>query len=212
MKLVDRSVNGFIDEVDSKSPAPGGGSVAALAGSIGVSLARMVGHLTIGRKKFLALDEDIQKEFTIAFDKLDSLNERLRVLIDEDTLAYNKVMNAFRMPKDTDSEKSLRSKAIEDATYDAISVPLEISTLSLDALKGIVTICKYGNKNAITDCGVATHMLYSAIEGGILNVKINLGGISDTNYVDDLNKKCTQLSRDGNELKNSILEVVNNNI
>ena len=126
MRLIDLKVNEFIEQVDSSSPAPGGGSVSALASSLGVALARMVSHLTIGKKKFQAFDEVIQNEYTTRFNHLESILEQLLVLIDQDTEAFNEIMKAFKMPKETDDEKTKRNEAIEKATLGAIKVPYEI--------------------------------------------------------------------------------------
>ena len=105
MKLIDMKVLDFTNLVDSKSPAPGGGSVSALCGSLGTSLARMVGHLTIGKKKFLALDVNIQKQFIEVIHSLEGLKNELLMLVDKDTEAFNQIMLAYKMPKDTPERK-----------------------------------------------------------------------------------------------------------
>lgn len=110
MKLIDMKVIDFSNEVDSKSPAPGGGSVAALASNIGISLGRMMGNLSFGKKKFEALDEDIKKEFKEKFEKLGSIRDNLLELVDKDTESFNEVMKAFKLPKETDEQKSIRKK------------------------------------------------------------------------------------------------------
>ncbi len=188
--LVDLTVNDFIREVDSSSPAPGGGSVSSLVGSIGCSLARMVGHLTIGKKKFEALEESEKQEFKNTFESIKNFQDRLAELVDEDTKSFGIFMQALKLPKESDEEKVKRAQAMENATKEIIKVPYEIAKLSLDALKSLDIIIKYGNKNAITDVGVAAILLDSAVEGAALNVKINLPGLSDEavveNYKNDM--------------------------
>ena len=116
MKLIDMTVDNFVKEVDSNSPAPGGGSVAALASDIGAGLARMMAHLSFGKKKYEALDENIKEEFKTRFDSLGDMREKLNELVDEDTKSFNAFMKALKMPKDTFKEIMERNKALADAT------------------------------------------------------------------------------------------------
>ena len=116
MKLIDMTVTDFANEVDSNSPAPGGGSVSALASDIGVGLARMMAHLSFGKKKFEALDDATKAEFKSRFDKLGEIRSELSTLVDKDTESFNEFMKALKMPKETEEEKTLRAKAMEDAT------------------------------------------------------------------------------------------------
>jgi len=212
MKLVDKNIMDFIDEVDSASPAPGGGSVSALAGSLGVSLSRMVGHLTVNKKKFKGLSEEVQGEFINRFEELGAVKDELNVLIDRDTEAFNYVMAAFKLPKETDGEKAERKEAIEAATYKAIDVPMMIAELSYRGLELIEYFVEYGNKNAITDLGVSSLLLATALEGAILNVKINLPGISDAEYVRTTGDKCSEMLKNGLEIKIKIMNGVNSNL
>jgi len=179
MKLIEMEVKKFIDEVDSKSPAPGGGSVAALSSALGVSLIRMVGHLTVDKKKFLALPADIQFEFKDTYNSLIVVKNQLLSLIDEDTQAFNMIMNAFQMPKITEEEITTRNKKIQEATLGAIMVPVKVASISLSAMKTLEFILKYGNKQTISDLGVAALSLASGIEGACLNILINLPGLDD---------------------------------
>jgi len=179
MKLIEMEVKKFIDEVDSKSPAPGGGSVAALSSALGVSLIRMVGHLTVDKKKFLALSPDIQFEFKDTYNSLIVVKNQLLNLIDEDTHAFNFIMNAFQMPKITEEEIKMRNKKIQEATLEAIMVPVKVASISLSAMKTLDFILKYGNKQTISDLGVAALSLSAGIEGACLNILINLPGLDD---------------------------------
>lgn len=208
MSLIELKVNEFINEVDSNAPAPGGGSVSALASTLGLGLSKMVAHLTIGKKKYLALDESIKKAYEENFNNLDEIKNEIIPLIDKDTEAFNKIMAAFKLPKETEEEKNKRNQAIEIATLEAIKVPYQIAILSYNALIVIEKMFETGNKNAITDIGVGALLLYSGLEGAILNVKINLSGLSDHSLVEKYQKDCQDLIDKGNELKETIIKKV----
>jgi len=211
-KLIEYSVKDFVFETDSASPAPGGGSVSALAGSLGIALARMVGHLTIPKKKFHKLDESIQEQIIDFHDKVKKTEVRLLELIDEDTNAFNAIMKAFKMPKDTDGEKAARKERIEQATLKAIEVPETIAGLSFGILKEMTLLKDYGNKNALSDVGVSALMLYASIEGAILNVKINLPGISDDTLKQDLTQKVTTILAEAKQLSDQLLKSVHDSL
>jgi methenyltetrahydrofolate cyclohydrolase len=212
MKLIEMTLNQFSNEVDSNSPAPGGGSVAALSSNIGVSLARMMANLSFGKKKYEALDEDIKAEFSSRFNKLGDIRNELMELVDRDTESFNEVMKAFKMPKSTDEEKNLRSRAIQDATLFSIEVPYKTAELSLEALRLLEYLVGYGNQNAITDVGVGTLLTYSGMEGAILNVKVNLMGLDDTKVVEEYSNKCTSMINEGTEIKDRIMSNIHKNL
>ncbi len=174
-----RSMNGFLDELASSSPAPGGGSVAAVAGALGAALTSMVCNLTIGKKKYIAVEEQLKKVLKDSED----LRARFTVLIDKDTEAFNKVMEAFSLPKDDESQKALRDAAITAATKEATMVPLEVMKHCIDAMALAQNVAENGNKNSISDAGVSALMLHAACESAALNVRINLNGLSDTEFV-----------------------------
>lgn len=205
MKLIDMTVNDFIKEVDSTSPAPGGGSVSALASSLGSSLGRMVGHLTFGKKKYNELDEKIQNELCEKFEKLKQIQDELVSLVDKDTDNFNLVMSAFKFPKETDEEKKARKEAIEKATILATLTPLEMAKLSVEAINLLDIFVEYGNQNAITDVGVAALLLKAGTKGAIYNVKINLPGISDEKMVNDIKLQCENILKEAIE-KSAIIE------
>ncbi|WFD11381.1 cyclodeaminase/cyclohydrolase family protein [Tepidibacter hydrothermalis] len=206
MKLIDMKVVDFSNEVDSNSPAPGGGSVAALASNIGISLGRMMGNLSFGKKKFEALDEDIKKEFKEKFEKLGLIRDNLLELVDKDTESFNEVMKAFKLPKETDEQKSIRKKAIQDATIGSIDVPFETAKSSLDALELMEYFVDYGNQNAITDLGVGNLLLYTGLEGAILNVKVNLCGLDDEEFVEKKKSECEDMIVQGSKIKDRVLK------
>lgn len=210
--LVDLTVKDFIKEVDSDSPAPGGGSVSSVASTIGCALARMVGHLSFGKKKYEANEESDKKDFEAAFNKIKSHQDRLEILVDEDTKSFGVFMDAMKLPKETDEEKAYRKAQMEEATKVIIKVPYEIATESLEALRSLNTIIKFGNKNAITDVGVAALLLTAGIEGAILNVKINLPGLSDESLVNEYISNCDNIAKEALTLKDDFIQTVNNNL
>lgn len=211
-KLIDLKVNEFVKEVDSDSPAPGGGSVSSLVSTVGCALARMVGHLSFGKKKYEANSDSDKADFKSEFDKLKDFQDKLEILIDEDTKSFGVFMDAMRLPKDTDEEKAYRLAQMEEATKEIIKVPFAIAKTSLEALETLSTIIKFGNKNAITDVGVAALLLTAGVEGAVLNVKINLPGLSDESVVADYKVQCEHFVERANELKEKYLVEVNNSL
>ena len=205
MKLIDMSVADFTNEVDSNSPAPGGGSVSALASDIGVSLARMMAHLSFEKKKFEQLDEKTKEEFKARFDKLGEIRKELSTLVDKDTESFNEFMKVVKMPKETEEQNQLRAKAIQEATIFSIEVPYKTASLSLEALRLLDFLIKNGNQNAITDIGVGTLMLSAGMEGAILNVKVNLGQIKGKQIYDKYRDGCKEILSEGNEIKDNII-------
>jgi formiminotetrahydrofolate cyclodeaminase len=177
--LTSLTITDFLNETASNSPAPGGGSVSALAASLGAALNSMVCRLTIGKKKYA----DVQTEMEELLRKSEELRVKLTNIIDEDTAAFNKVMAAFGLPKETEEEKKQRSAANQEATKAATLVPLKLMELCGDAIELTRTVAKNGNQNSLSDAGVAALMLQAGCEGAALNVKINLFSLSDTDFV-----------------------------
>ena len=180
-QLASMSVGDFADETSMDSPAPGGGSVSALAGAMGAALSSMVANLTFGKKGHES-DSDALKSVA---QQAQVLKDELLRAIDRDTEAFNKVMDAFRLPKKTDAQKSERATAISEATKHAALVPLNVMKLAAESLEQVQQIAEKGIDNAISDAGVAALMGRACAEGAYLNVKINLAGIEDA----DFNKK-----------------------
>ena len=189
--LTAKSVNEFLDEVASNSPAPGGGSVAALAGSLGAALTSMVCRLTIGKKKYA----DVQTEIEGVLRKSEELRANLTSIVEEDTKAFNGVMAAFGMAKETDEQKSLRNKAIQQATKSATLVPLELLGLCEEGIGLARTVVEKGNKNSLSDAGVALLLLQAAAGGAALNVRINLSGLEDQTFRNEAIEKVSLATR-----------------
>jgi formiminotetrahydrofolate cyclodeaminase len=206
--LTKKSVEEFLNELASNSPAPGGGSVAALAGALGSALTAMVCNLTIGKKKYASVEDEIKK----VLEQIEPLRKKFILLIDKDTDTFNKVMEAYGLPKDSDEQKALRSAAIQSATKEATLVPLEVMKHCVDALALAKTIAEKGNANSITDAGVGALMLHAAVEGAALNVKINLTGIMDAEFVGWKREEVDSVLRTVRKMTDEILKSVNEKI
>lgn len=212
MKLINMTITDFTKEVDSNSPAPGGGSVAALASDIGVGLARMMAHLSFGKKKYEALDEETRVEFEVKFDKLGKIRSELSRLVDEDTESFNEFMKALKMPKDNFKQITERQQALADATLLSIKVPYKTAALSLEAMKELEFLVDNGNQNAITDIGVGTLMLCTGLEGAILNVKVNLMSLENKELAKKYGDSCAEMLEQGKEIRDRILSKIHSAI
>ena len=208
MKLIDMAVKDFVGEVDSKSPAPGGGAVAALASDLGVGVSRMMAHLTFGKQKYDDLDEDIKVEFEVKFDKLGKIRDELSKLVDEDAKSFSEYMKALKMPKNTFKQTLERQKALADSTIYSIQVPYKIATLSYGAIKELEFLLEYGNKNVITDVGVGALLLCTGLEGAILNVKVNLSNLEDKELAQKYSDSCDKMLPEGKEIRDKILSKI----
>ena len=179
-RLVSMNLREFANETASESPAPGGGSVAAYMGSLGICLATMVANLSSHKK---GLDEHWET-FSAYAVKGQLLKDELLKLVDEDTLAFNRIMESFALAKSTEEEKKIRSRAIQDATKYAIEIPLRVMQCSFDAFDVIEAMVKTGNPNSVTDAGVGALAVRSAVVGAYLNVIVNTGGLTDQGLKD----------------------------
>ena len=206
--LASMKLNGFLSELASNSPAPGGGSVAALSGALGCALGSMVCNLTIGKEKYA----DVQGEIKDILRKSEKLRKKLTDLIDQDTEAFNDVMKAFKMPKDTEEQKKKRSKAIQEGFKTAANVPLETAQTCEHILDLSIVIAKKGNKNSITDAAVSGLMAQAGVESAILNVRINLGSIKDEKYVKRISYEIERLHKNASKKIDEILNIVNSEI
>jgi glutamate formiminotransferase/formiminotetrahydrofolate cyclodeaminase len=172
MKLTELSLKEFLVTLSGDSPAPGGGSVSALAGALSAALCSMVARLTLGKEKH----RGAWKEMERLREAADVLSSRLLELVEEDSAAYNRVVAAFRIPKEN---KSAREKAIQSATREAASVPMETLRTSTELVDLVKTALDQGNPNCLTDAGVSLQLLRAAANGAAYNVRINLPGIKD---------------------------------
>lgn len=205
--LIEQNGIEILNQIDSVSPTPGGGSVSALVGALGVCLVRMYGHLTVNKKKFLSLDEEIQNQFKNNFEQIIFQKEELVKAIDKDCEAYDAVMSAYRLPKITDEEIQARNGAIKQATYIAIESPYNIMSLSLDAIRLCVDLVEHGNVNAISDLACGVIFLDAAVQGAGLNVQINLSSL-DEEERKIWHTKMTSILEESHELKEKIVNQI----
>lgn len=206
--LIEKSVKGFIAQTASGEPTPGGGSVSALAGSLGGALTSMVSNLTVGKKAYEELSDDVKTKIQDNAKELAGILEELTNIVDEDTNAFDKVMQAFKLPKGTDEEKAARSQAIQDGYKVALEVPLRCAEKCLKVLELQDVYADYGNINAITDVGVGTLLAYAGVEGALFNVTINLGSIKDQEYKKQIEEKVAATLAEAKKLKEELLAVV----
>jgi len=204
--LASMKLDKFISELASNSPAPGGGSVAALSGSLGAALSSMVCNLTIGKEKYADVQDDIKK----VLKQSEKLRKRLTELIDEDTNAFNDVIKAFKMPKETEEQKKKRSEAIQKGYKTAAQVPLDTARTCAEILDVAKIVAEKGNVNSITDAAVSALMARAGVEGAILNVKINLGSIKDEKFVGKLSSELDTLQETVDKKTSEILKIVDN--
>ncbi len=207
-KLVNMSLTAFADETASESPAPGGGSISAYIGSLGVSLATMVANLSSHKKGW----DSRWEEFSQWAEKGQSLKDELTRLVDADTAAFNRIMTAFGLPKANDEEKAIRKQAIQDATKFAIEIPFKVMQLSYDSMTLIKAMAEIGNPNSVSDAGVGALCARSAVMGAFMNVRINASGYDDKSYVSDIIAKGKDIEHKTIALEAEILKVVNEKI
>ena len=203
-KLVGMTLRQFCNETLSDSPAPGGGSVAALVGALGVSLGGMVANLSASKAGW----DDRISEFSDAAVRAQSLKDELLRLVDEDTLAFNKVMDAYKMPKASPEEAAARSAAIQAANQGAASTPLRVMEKAHEAYELLRAMAKDGNPNSITDAGVGALCIHTCIEGAALNVRINLGGIKDASFKAETASAVERILADSDSMKAEIMALV----
>lgn len=200
-RLQSLSIAAFVDEVSSDSPAPGGGSVAALAGSLGSALAAMVGNLTVGKKGY----EDVALLLSAMAVKAQGTKDSLIRAIDEDTEAFNTILMASRMPKSTADQVKARNEAMDTAVRLAVEVPLKTARLCLDALEQCLAGIEKGNRNSVTDGAVGALMAHAGLDAALLNVRINLKSISDEEFVRLILVETRALVTKAEELKSKAL-------
>ncbi|MBT8391496.1 MAG: glutamate formimidoyltransferase, partial [Ignavibacteriaceae bacterium] len=184
--LVEMKVTDFADEVSRESPAPGGGSIAALAGALGSALASMVSNLTANKRG----SEKVDNILNDSADKLQEIKNALVKAVDDDTNAFNAYMDARRLPKKTEEEKKIREEAMQAGLKQAVMVPLGTAQRSCEAIEIAEVVAKNGNPASITDVGVGAQSAYTGVLGGIYNVLINLKDITDKKFNDDMRKTC----------------------
>ncbi|MBC7249648.1 MAG: cyclodeaminase/cyclohydrolase family protein [Anaerolineae bacterium] len=202
--LTAKPVTTFLDELASSAPAPGGGSVAALAGALGAALVSMVCNLTIGKKKYADVQDDIQA----LLEQSEALRHELVDLLEADVRVYTSVSKAYKMPRETEEEKAARREAIQAALKDATEVPMKVAEACVKILDLCTPAAEKGNVNAVSDAGVAALMAEAALRSAALNVLINLGAIKDEEFVRRERARLDALLAGKSALKDEIYELV----
>lgn len=207
-KLVDLTCTGFCEETASESPAPGGGSVSAYMGAMAASLGTMVANLTGGKAAY----DDEWEKFSKVAEHGQALKDELLHLVDEDTNAFNKIMNAFGLPKKTDEEKAARSAAIQEATKFATEVPFRTMQKAFESFEVCRAMVEWGNPASVTDGGVGALAARSAVMGAHLNVKINASSLKDEAFKNDILAKAAAIEAAAMKEEAEILKIVNEKI
>ena len=207
-KLVDLTVEGFANETASESPAPGGGSISAAMGAFGAALGTMVANLSAHKAGW----DERWEEFSNWADKGKEYMDQLIKLVDEDTNAFNKIMDAFGLPKSNDEEKAARTKAIQNATIYAIEIPYKVMETCFQSMEVMKAMAETGNPNSVSDAGVGAIAARSGVLGAFLNVKINASGLNDKELASNYINKGQAIADKAILLEKEILDTVNSKI
>lgn len=199
-------IKDFLDELSSSSPTPGGGGTSGLVGAVGCALGLMVGNLTVGKKKY----KDVEDEIRETMEKLEDLKKKLVTSVDDDAENFKPLAEAYRLPKNTEEEKKHKEFVMESCLLDASLVPLQIMDLSYQSLKLFSTLNEKGSVMAISDVGVGVQCLRSALTGAIMNVYINTKSMKNREMAEKMNKRAEKLLVEGqllaDELTNSVIK------
>ena len=204
MMMTEKSCIEFVKMLSSKAPVPGGGGASALVGALGVALGSMVGNLTLGKKKYEAVEDDIKR----ILDKASDLQQSLLQLVEKDAEVFEPLSKAYGLPKNTEEEKKNREEVMENALKLACSVPMEIMEKCMEAIGLHEELAEKGTKIAISDVGVGVLFCRSALEGASLNVFINTKLMKNREYAESLNKKAEKMLSDGIDRANAIYAAV----
>ncbi len=207
-QLIDLSLTAFADETASESPAPGGGSISAYVGSLGISLATMVANLSSHKVGW----DDRWETFSQWAEKGQHYKDQLLKLVDEDTQAFNKIMDAFGLPKSNDNEKAIRNDAIQAATKNAIEVPFKVMNLAYESMQVIKAMAEIGNPNSVSDAGVGALCARAAVLGAFMNVRINAVDYQDKSFTSSILQKGQEMEADAIQLEKEILAIVDQKI
>jgi methenyltetrahydrofolate cyclohydrolase len=206
--LIGLTIEDFSKVLGSDSPAPGGGSVAALSGALGADLVCMVCRLSVGKPELEQFGEDISH----TLKRAEHLSKSLLGRVDRDTKAFNDVMAAFKLPKNTDDEKKKRTEAIQRSYCEAVISPLGVARECTEVLTLAAGLLGKSNSNALSDLGVASQQAYAGLEGAAMNIKINLPAIKDDAFRSKSVAEVSSLLKRGHELRESVEEFVSQNL
>jgi formiminotetrahydrofolate cyclodeaminase len=205
-------IDEFVEELASKAPTPGGGAVAALCSSLSTAMGSMVFNLSIDKKFYNNYDMTIKNKFKEFLKRADTLREEFLALMDSDKQAFDMVISAYKLPKETEEENDIRTRNIQRCSVLAMEVPLEVAKKTLELFDHLEFAAEYGNPNVVSDTGVGAIVSMAAIEASVLNVKINLKFIEDAELVASTIDICDNLMQLGIEKKKNIMQLVYNKI
>ncbi|NLC68818.1 MAG: cyclodeaminase/cyclohydrolase family protein [Clostridiaceae bacterium] len=206
--ITNKTCREFVDVLASKEPVPGGGGASALVGAIGMALGSMVGNLTLGKKKYA----DVQEDIKAILDKARILQDELLALVEKDAEVFEPLSRAYGLPRNTEEEKKKRDEVMEEALRIACSAPLAIMEKTLEAMKLHEELAQKGSRLAISDVGVGIIFLKSALMGASLNVFINTGMMKDRDYAEEINKKAEAMLDEGKKMADVIYAKVEGEI
>ncbi|MEW5785636.1 MAG: cyclodeaminase/cyclohydrolase family protein [Bacillota bacterium] len=204
MAMSEKSCDYFLDVLSSKAPVPGGGGAAAMGGAIGMALSNMVGNLTVGKKKFAEVEDEVKELLEKGYRIIDEL----KALVDQDAAVFEPLSKAYGLPKDTPEEAAHKAKVMEECSIVACSVPREIMRKAYAGIKIHERMGRIGTKLAISDVGCGVVFLKAALVSGYLNVIINLGAIKDEQYVAEASEEMNRLLEDGSRIADETLQLV----
>lgn len=207
-KLIDRTLTDFADETASESPAPGGGSISAYMGALGAALGTMVANLSSHKRGW----DERWEEFSDWAEKGKAFQIQLMKLVDEDTNAFNKIMDAFSLPKKTEEEKAIRKQTVQEATRFATEVPFKTMQLCYECMSVAKAMAEIGNPNSVTDAGVGALAARAGVVGAFLNVKINASGLDDKAYAEKIIREGENVVEKAGQLEAEILQIVHSKI
>jgi glutamate formiminotransferase/formiminotetrahydrofolate cyclodeaminase len=201
---IEKPIKHYIDKLASRSPEPGGGSAAAMVGSLGAALVSMVGNLTLGKEKY----KDVQGEIEKLLEETEAVRADLQRLVQEDTVAFSGVSEAYKLPKDTDEQKKARSAKIQEALKGAATeVPFQICEKALEVARLSKTAAEIGNVGAVSDAGVAVLFSHACAQAGAMNVKINLNSIRDEAFTAPKWTRVQEILKDVAALKEEVVVI-----
>ncbi|MFB6290751.1 MAG: cyclodeaminase/cyclohydrolase family protein [Candidatus Bipolaricaulia bacterium] len=204
----NQKLNTFLTDLASNKPAPGGGSAAAVAGALGAALSSMVANLTVGKERY----KEVEEEFEEILTRAEALREEFLDAIGEDINAYNKVMEAYGLPKETEEEKENRNKAIQSALKGATEPPFKMAELADQVLELSKKCAQSGNSHAVTDAGASAILAEATVRTSLLNVDINLSSISDPDFVEEKKRKRKALAESATTKAEEVVKIMNEKI
>jgi len=206
--FIGKTVERFLDELASKAPVPGGGSVSALSGALAAGLVTMVCDLTIGKKRYAKIEDEI-REYRV---QAEALRSRLQELLQADVEVYGQLAAAYKLPRETEEEQADRYAAIQEATVEATKVPLEIAEIAAKVVVLSGPVAEKGSKVAVSDAGIAALLGEAAVHSALLNVQINLATLDDEYFIREVRKRVKDATAGLAEKREAIMEVVEERI